>query len=139
MMRHHQLHTQDVDHSAQYVSATPAALVSMDDGTMPSTQTAPRDRARQGEQAIRAMGLDGIVLGGATIRRMRRTTGLSTAALADSIGCSGALVRAWETGRRICPPHLYLPLLDMIARARDDDVVNAMTSRPMRHASVAAR
>jgi DNA-binding transcriptional regulator YiaG len=84
---------------------------------------AAREAAREREAAIRAIGLDGIVLGGATIRRLRRAAGLSSDELAGRIGYSGALVRAWEAGRRNCPAYLYLPLVEAISTVRRDQAV----------------
>lgn len=113
-----------------------AAPANGDISTITRADTAPRDAAaleaaQEHEAAIRAIGLDGIVLGGATIRRMRRAAGLSSEALAALIGSSRALVRAWETGRR-CPPHphLYLPLVEAISNGRQDSaLLGARASR----------
>lgn len=125
MTRKHQSHASDVICPILSMAAT---FATKDGSTMPQAGAALSDRAsleaaRAREAATRAIGLDGVVLGGATIRRLRRAAGLSSDDLAVKIGYSGALVRAWETGRRHCPPHLYLPLVEIIAHARKDNTL----------------
>ncbi len=125
MTRQYQRHTSDVICPVQSMAAT---FATKDGSTMTQADAAPFDgtsleAARAREATIRAIGLDGVVLGGATIRRMRRAAGLSSDGLAVMIGYSGALVRAWETGRRRCPPHLYLTLIEIISHARKDNTL----------------
>src|SRR5690348_890019 len=50
------------------------------------------------ETAIRAQGLDGILLSGKTVRLFRQRLGVSAAQLAEHIGYSRGRVHAWEAG-----------------------------------------
>jgi DNA-binding transcriptional regulator YiaG len=125
------------------VTPAPATLADVDSGMLSHAEAASlaaaaceaaREAAHWREAAIRAVGLDGIVLGGATIRRMRRAARLSSDALATMIGYSGALVRAWETGRRRCPPRIYLPLIEALAHAHRDRQEQTVPVTRARHA-----
>lgn len=78
---------------------------------------AARADAETREAAVRAVGLDGIVLSGAHIRRMRREARLSVKALADRLGYSRFTIHDWETERHACPPAMYEPLLDVLEAA----------------------
>lgn len=124
MTRQRQGHATDVTSPARSGSAAPANIdistMTRADADAAPSDAAALEAAQEPEAAIRAIGLDGIVLGGATIRRMRRAAGLSSDALAGMIGYGRGLVWAWETGRRRCPPHMYLPLIEAISRARQD-------------------
>lgn len=127
-------HANDVERPDRTVAATAATAATTDCGTLPHASGSARDAvAHEREAAIRALGLDGIILDGATIRRLRRAAGLSWDALAVLLGYSGALVRAWETGRRGCPAHVYLPLVEAIARARRERQDTAMPGIHGRH------
>lgn len=125
--RRHQRHARDVERpgpaptvAAAVVIATAAAPGR---GTLPNRAVAAREAAHEREATIRALDLDGIILDGATIRRLRRVAGLSSDALAGLLGYSGALVRAWETRRRRCPARMYLSLVEAIVHTLRDTAV----------------
>ena len=71
------------------------------------------------ERAIRAQGMDGILLSGTTVRMFRKRLGVSAAALAEHIGYSRSRVHAWEAGEEI-PPAMYLPILRYLGEVRKE-------------------
>lgn len=89
------------------------------DGVTTATTTATAEESAAGarEAAIRAQGMDGILLSGTTVRTIRRKLGVSAAQLAEHIGYSRSRVHAWEAGEEI-PPAMYLPILRYLAEVR---------------------
>jgi len=84
--------------------------------TATTTETAEESAA---EAAIRAQGMDGILLSGTTVRTIRRKLGVSAAMLAEHIGYSRSRVHAWEAGEEI-PPAMYLPILRYLGQVRTE-------------------
>src|SRR5690348_3866907 len=86
--------------------------------TAASTATESADESAA-EAAIRAQGMDGILLSGTTVRTIRRRLGVSAAQLAEHIGYSRSRVHAWEDGAEI-PPAMYLPILRYLGQVRTE-------------------
>jgi DNA-binding XRE family transcriptional regulator len=70
------------------------------------------------ERAVRAFGVDGILLRGRHVRAMRASIGLSARELAALVGVSWQTVYAYEAEAREIPPAMYLPLVEALAAER---------------------
>lgn len=93
------------------------------DGVTTTTTTATAGATQEElakEAAIRAQGMDGILLSGTTVRAIRRKLGVSAALLAEHIGYSRSRVHAWETGTAEIPPAMYLPILRYLGDVRKE-------------------
>lgn len=86
--------------------------------TQTATAGATQDELAK-ERAIRAQGMDGILLSGKTVRLFRKRLGVSAAQLAEHIGYSRSRVHAWEAGEEI-PPAMYLPILRYLGQVRKE-------------------
>lgn len=98
-------------------------LDAMDGVTTTATPTATAEATQEElaeERAIRAQGMDGILLSGTTVRAIRRKLGVSAALLAEHIGYSRSRVHAWETGTVEIPPAMYLPILRYLGDVRKE-------------------
>lgn len=93
---------------------TTATLLPASDATRGASVTEAR------EAAVRAVGVDGIVLRGAHIRRMREAAHLSVKQLAERLGYSRYTIHDWEAERHACPETMYEPLLDVLEAAREE-------------------
>ena len=72
------------------------------------------------ERSARSVGLDGVVLRGWHIRRLRHYAGLSVAELAQRLDYSRGAVWDWECERHRCPSAVYPALVAVIEAARGE-------------------